>query len=146
MGVNQLVERGAKPEGSLGKNLQGMNQAIFMVLKYDCYGIGYQFNNYGKKIYLKIQSRRINFRGQKRGNKSFDHPPLYPMFQSNGYLTLNPFTESRDTVTIFAKLAINAIGENQKANDVPPTVYLCPPNFELNNWKAVEIPIVYKLE
>ena len=49
MGVNQLLERGAKAGGSLGKNLQRMNQAIYVVPKYDCYGIGYQLGNYGRK-------------------------------------------------------------------------------------------------
>ena len=67
------------------------------------------------------------------------------MFQSNGYLAPSPFTESKDTVAVFAKLAIDAIREDQETNDVPPAVYPCPPNIELNNWKAVEIPIVYKL-
>ena len=68
------------------------------------------------------------------------------MFQSSGYLTLSPFAESRDGITVFAELAINATRENQETTmDAPPTVYPCSPNFELNNWKAVEIPIVYKL-
>ena len=55
------------------------------------------------------------------------------MFQSSGYFALSPFTESRDTVAVFAELAINAIGEDQEMNDVPPTVYPCLSNFELNN-------------
>ena len=67
------------------------------------------------------------------------------MFQSSGYLTPIPFIKSINMATIFAELAINAIEKNQETNDVPPTVYPCPPNFELNNWKAVEILIVYKL-
>ena len=67
------------------------------------------------------------------------------MFQSNGYLAPSPFTRSKDTVAVFAKLAIDAIGEDQETNDVPAAVYPYPPDFELDNWKALEIPIVYKL-
>ena len=51
------------------------------------------------------------------------------MFQLSGYLTPNPFTESRDTVTVFADLAIDAIGEDQETNDVLPAVYPMPPKF-----------------
>ena len=122
-----------------------MNQAIFMVPKNDRYGIGYQFNNYERKRCSERKSRQVNFRGQKRGDKSFSRPPLYPMFQSSGYLAPNPFAKSKDAVTILVELAINATREDQETIvDAPPAVYPCPPNFELNNWKAVEISIVYK--
>ena len=49
IGVNQLIGRGAKVGCGLGKNLQGMNQAIFVVPKYDRYGIGYQSIIMGRK-------------------------------------------------------------------------------------------------
>ena len=80
-----------------------------------------------------MQNRQVNFKGQKRGNKPFSHPSLYLMFQSSGYLTPSPFTKCRDTIAIFAELAIDAIGEDQETNYAPPIVYPCPPNFELNN-------------
>ena len=68
------------------------------------------------------------------------------MFHSDGYLAPSPFVESKDTATVLAELAINAIREDQETTvDTLPTVYPCPQNFELNNWKAVEIPIIYKL-
>ena len=68
------------------------------------------------------------------------------MFQSSGYLAPSPFAESKDTTTILAELAINETREDQETMvDAFLTVYLCPQNFKLNNWKAVEIPIVYKL-
>ena len=92
-----------------------------------------------------MQNKQVNFKGQKKGNRLFSHPLLFPMFQSSGYLTPSPFTESRDIVVVFAELTIDVIREDQETNDIPIAVYLCPPNFELNNWKAVEIPTVYKL-
>ena len=67
------------------------------------------------------------------------------MFQSSGYFAPSPFTESRDTVAVFAELTIDAIGKDVDTIDVPPTVYPCPSNFDLNNWKAIEILIVYKI-
>ena len=63
MCVNQLIERGANVGCGLGKNLQEKNQAIFVVPKYDCYGIGYQFNNYEKKGYSEMRNRQVNFKG-----------------------------------------------------------------------------------
>ena len=63
MCVNQLIERGANVGCGLGKNLQEKNQAIFVVPKYDCYGIGYQFNNYEKKGYSEIRNKQVNFKG-----------------------------------------------------------------------------------
>ena len=93
----------------------------------------------------KGKANRLTSNGRKIGDKSFSCPPLYTMFQSSGYLAPSPFVENRDTIIVFAELAINATREDQVATDVPPTVYSCTPNFELNNWKAVEIPIVYKL-
>ena len=62
MGVNQLIGRGAKAGCGLGKDLQGMNQAIFVVPNYNRYEIGYQFNNYGKKGYLEMQNKQVNFK------------------------------------------------------------------------------------
>ena len=100
MGVNQLVGRGAKAGGGMGKNLQGMNQVIFMTPKYNHYVIGHQFDNYKRKGCSEKHSRQVNFRWQKRRDKPFSRPPLYLMFQSSGYLAPSPFVESKDTVTV----------------------------------------------
>ena len=89
---------------------------------------------------------QVNFRGQKKGDKPINHPSLYTMFQSSGYITPSPFVEIRDVATVFAELAINATREDQETTvDAPPAIYPCPLNVELNNWKTVEILIVYKL-
>ena len=54
------------------------------------------------------------------------------MFHSDGYLAPSPFVESKDTATVLAELAINAIREDQETTvDAPLTIYPCPPNFEL---------------
>ena len=55
------------------------------------------------------------------------------MFHSDGYLAPSPFTKNRDTVAVFAELTIDAIGKDVDTIDVPPTVYPCLSNFELNN-------------
>ena len=54
--------------------------------------------------------------------------------------------ESKDVVATFFTFTINAIEENEETvESVCPTVYPHLPNFELNNWSIVEIPIIYKL-
>ena len=67
------------------------------------------------------------------------------MFQSSGYLGPSPFAKSKDAIIVFAELTINTTGEVQETIDGPLAVHTCLPNFELNNWKFVEILIVYKL-
>ena len=54
--------------------------------------------------------------------------------------------ECKDVVAAFFTFTINATEENKEtAESAYPTVYPCPPNFKLNNWNAVEVPVTYKL-
>ena len=73
-------------------------------------------------------------------------PPLNWIFRSGGYINSSLSREDEDIVTPLLALTINVITKKEETvENACPTVYPCPPNFELNNWSIVEIPIVYKL-
>ena len=73
-------------------------------------------------------------------------PPLSWTFRSGGYINFDLPVEDGDTVTPLLAITINAITEEEETiEDARSTVHPCLPNFELNNWSIVEIPITYKL-
>ena len=73
-------------------------------------------------------------------------PPLNWTFRSGGYINSSLFGEDEDIVTPLLALTINVIVEEEETvENACPTMYPCPPDFELNNWSILEIPIVYKL-
>ena len=72
-------------------------------------------------------------------------PPLYQTFRSGGHINPSLSMEYRVAVVAFFALANNAIEENKEiAEDVYSIVHPCLSDFELNNWNAVEIPVIYK--
>ena len=72
-------------------------------------------------------------------------PPLNWTFRSRGYINSSLFREDNDIVAPFLVLTINVITKDEEMiRSVCPTVYPCSPNFELNNWSIVEIPVVHK--
>ena len=72
-------------------------------------------------------------------------PPLNWTFQSGGYNNSDLHREDENLTTPLLALTINAITEDDKmVRSVHSTVYPCSPDFELNNWSMVEIPVVHK--
>ena len=73
-------------------------------------------------------------------------PPLNWTVRSGGYINPSLFGEDRDIVTPLLTLTINVITEEEETfENARSTVYPCPPDFELNNWSIVDIPVTYKL-
>ena len=67
-------------------------------------------------------------------------------FKSRGYINSSSSREEEDIVTPLLALTINVITEEEETiENAYPTMYPCPPDFELNNWSIVKISIVYKL-
>ena len=53
--------------------------------------------------------------------------------------------EDKDIATPFRTLTINVITEEEEMDKIVcPTVYPCPPDFELNNWSITEVLVVHK--
>ena len=73
-------------------------------------------------------------------------PPLSLTFKSEGYINTTPSGEEEGVVMPFRALTINVITEDgEEVENAYPIVYLCSPDFKLDNWSIVEIPIAYKL-
>ena len=73
-------------------------------------------------------------------------PPLSLTFRSRGYINTTPSREEEGVVMPFRALTINVITEDkEEVESTYPTMYPCSPDFKLNNWSIVEIPIAHKL-
>ena len=73
-------------------------------------------------------------------------PPLSLTFRSGEYINTTSFGEEEGVAMPFRALTINVITKNEEeVRNACPVVYPCPPDFKLDNWSIVEIPIAYKL-
>ena len=73
-------------------------------------------------------------------------PPLSLMFRLGGYINTALSREKEGVVVPFRALTINVITEDEEeVRNACPVVYPCPPDFNLDNWSIVEIPIAHKL-
>ena len=53
--------------------------------------------------------------------------------------------KDKDIATPFRTLTINVITEEKEMDKTTcPTVYPCPPDFELNNWSIAKVLVVHK--
>ena len=86
-----------------------------------------------------------SFKGQRNDDELMTFPPLLQTFRSDSYINPNLSMEQKEMAASFLALTINAIEEDEEVNgEVCLTVHPYPPDFELNNWCSVKIPIVYK--
>ena len=74
-------------------------------------------------------------------------PHLYHTFRSAGFIHLDQAREEEEktnmTVEAFEELTVGAIGEDgfeDRRSELPPFLR----GQELNNWHAIELPIVFK--
>ena len=73
-------------------------------------------------------------------------PPLSWTFRSRGYINTSLSEEDENVIVPFHALTINVIIEDKdEVESAYPTVYLCSPDFELDNWSIVEIPVAHEL-
>ena len=108
--------------------------------KRNCYGIGYQLGGQRKNGWI----------GSQKGNKmvrSYSSVPFLSWtFRLGGYINASLFGEEKDVVAPFHTFTINVIiGNKEEVESAYPTVYPCSPDFELDNWSIVEIPVAHKL-
>ena len=97
----------------------------------------------------KRQSRIANFLGKETGNARMKIPPLSSSFLSAGFINPNMSQGSEEEVMVdiagtFGSLSIDMVEfEDQEARGtgLPPF----PRGQILDNWTAVELPIVFKL-
>ena len=85
----------------------------------------------------------------KKGNRMtrpyLAFPPLSLTFRSGEYINIT-LARKEGVVVPFHVLTINVITKDEEeVRNACPIVYLCPPDFKLDNWSVVEIPIAHKL-
>ena len=86
-----------------------------------------------------------SFKGQRNDDELMTFPPFLQTFRSGGYMNHNLGMEQKEMAASFLALTINAIEEDEEVNgEVCSAVHPCLPDFELNNWCSVKIPVVYK--
>ena len=104
------------------------------------YGLGYQSS----------YQERYGQMGRQKGKGMISSKliilPIHQTFRSRGYINSSLSMEDEDIVAHFLTFTINAIPEYEKTvESICPAVYPCPPDFELNNWSTVEVPVIYGL-
>ena len=72
--------------------------------------------------------------------------PIHQTFRLKGYINSSLSGQDEDIVAPFLTFTINVILENKETvESTHLTMYLSPPDFELNNWSTVEVPVIYGL-
>ena len=137
--LRKTIGKEAKTGYGLGRNLQGIQMVISSTPKRNRYGIGFQPENQRKNGRMGSQKENR----MVRANLIF--PPLNWTFRSRGYFNSDLPGEDENLATPLLALTINAITkDDEMVKSVYSTVYPCSPDFELNNWSIVEIPVVHK--
>ncbi|KAK8671021.1 hypothetical protein V6N13_037632 [Hibiscus sabdariffa] len=170
MQVRRTLGEGARIGRGFGKHLQGRLYPKFVKGKYDRFGLGYQPSRRERiaTILKNKERRRARLNGEDAPWDQMTFLPIGPSFVSGGLLDPEPMEEgylldhnqgrfkdsngvvdgsqnrisnptSKDLSGYLEGLTIIA-GENPYLGQVRP----CPPGFELNNWIAEELPVVFK--
>ena len=128
-----------------------MLKPIAAIQKKDRFEVGFKPDRKERQRFMeeKRQSRIPSFLGKEKDSARMNIPPLSSSFLSAGFI--NPDMSQRseeevmvDVVETFGSLSIDMVEfEDQKARStgLPPF----PQGQTLDNWTAVELPIVFKL-
>ena len=94
-----------------------------------------------------IKGEMVGSKKQNRMTRPYlAFPSLSLTFRSEGYINTSLFGKEEDVVVPLHVLTINVIiRDKEKVKSAYPTVYPCSPDFELDNWSIMEIPIAHKL-
>ena len=113
------------------------------------FGLGYTPTSAEKMKFLeeKKERRPASFFGQEIKDEPMKIPPIEHTFRSVGFIHPDQAREEEEkinmTVEAFEELTVGAIGEDDsedRRSELPPFSR----GQELNNWHAIELPIVFK--
>ncbi|XP_022736187.1 uncharacterized protein LOC111289419 [Durio zibethinus] len=148
MVVKQLTKMGWRPEAGLGKNLQGITKPSTINEKRDRFGLGYKptRGDRTRMVNEKRDKRIANLKGYELESEPIVIPHLYDSFHSGGYIYSDlPRASSAGFMEKFSELAIQMVDDGEKKSRSEELfVYPCPSDFELDNWKVMELPVVFK--
>ena len=103
-------------------------------LKCNHHGIGYQLHEQGRNGPIQKENRKTIFYSTL--------PPLSWTFRLGGYINTSLSREDEGVVMPFCALIIHVITkEQEEAKSACRAVYPCSPDFKLDNWSIVEIPV-----
>ncbi|KAL4332892.1 hypothetical protein GQ457_07G009110 [Hibiscus cannabinus] len=148
MGVKLTVGKGARSGKGLGKFLQGMCSALQPTMKYDRSGVGYKHDprQKMKQILKKREQRRARLIGQSIEEEPMQFPHIFETFVSGGHI----FSEKKKNKALvlsferIQELSINVVGDEEEVEKDRSKIRPCPPGCVLNNWTAVELPVVFR--
>ena len=84
----------------------------------------------------------VQFKKNKRTKFYSALPSLSWTFRLGGYINTSLFEEDEGVVMPFCALIIHVITKDQEeVKSACPAVYPCSPDFKLDNWSIVEIPV-----
>ncbi|XP_022764236.1 uncharacterized protein LOC111309440 [Durio zibethinus] len=129
--VSQVINKGWCPGLGLGKNLQGIKEPPTIADNSDRVGLGYEMAEWEVKRRPSRKIARLMF-----------IPHLYETFRPGGFM----YPVAKESVEDdFAQLAINVVEDEMGANQ-EEWVRLCPQDYELNNWSAIEMPLTFDFD
>ena len=147
-GVKQTEVKGARAGFKLGKFLQGSLRAVPIIIKYDCYVLGYKpdAKSHNKMMKLRREKRIDSLVGASIEGEHMVFPHIRETFYSVKMQHNDIKPSGATSLEEFGKLSVNAIeGINVKEEDVRAMV--CPMSSRVTprNWIAIDIPTVFPL-
>ncbi|KAK8649493.1 hypothetical protein V6N13_130222 [Hibiscus sabdariffa] len=170
MQVRQTYGKGAHIGKGFGRRLQGRLYPVFVKAKLDRFGLGYHPDRHGRReaVRKNQEKRRARFAGEDLPWGEMVFPPLPQVFTPGGLLDPTKAGKEKDpfdpnfgrtirgknsgplNLTVedlnahFGDLTINALMDDGGENYYLEQIFPCLPEFELNNWTAEELPIIFK--
>ena len=132
MVAKTIMEKGYKYGSGLGKNNDGLVKPLKLVENKGRYGLGYKptQTDRRRRIEEMIERRQARIEGREPKIKGIPLCNLYQRFYSVGWINLDQVA------------AIELELEDEGSKFVHP----CLPDEQIDNWKTVEIPVVYTHE
>ena len=150
-GIRQVLGKGARVGKSLEKRLQGMLRPIAVIQKKDQFGLGYKPNKKERQRFMKEKrhNRIVSFLGKEKDSARMNIPPLSSSFLSTGFINPDMIQGSEEEVMVnvartFGSMSIDMVefgDQKARSTRLPPF----PRGQTLDNWTAVELPVVFKL-
>ena len=128
-----------------------MLKPIAVIQKKDRFEVGYKPDRKERQRFMeeKRQSRIASFLGKEKDSAGMNIPPLSSSFLSAGFINPDMIQESEEEVMVnvaetFGSMSIDMVEfKDQKARSTGLLPF--PQGQTLDNWTAVELPVVFKL-
>ena len=148
--LGQVIGKRVRAGIGSRQKLQGRVRPIAAKQKNDHFGLGYTPTGAKKRKFLeeKKERRLASFSGREVKDELMKIPLIDHTFRSVGFIHPDQAREKEKekinmTVEAFEELMVGAIGEDGSKDER----YELPPfsrGQELNNWHAIELPVVFK--